>query len=102
MTVTLPELAAAAKAAEDTLIQIEIDRQTYKPARFVVRDVKADRIIKRFRPHENALVVNLWIDDKFPDGVFLTSSTFKDKHVLRYGRSLWTFEVWKRAVEREG
>lgn len=100
MTVSLPELAAAAKAAEGSLIKIEIDRQPQKPAPFMVRDVVNDKIIKRFRSYETPLHVNAWIDTKFSAGVFLTSSTFKDKHVLRFKRSIWTFEVWRRAVEK--
>ncbi len=90
---TFAKIVAAHQAAEGTLIRMEVENE-----RFVVRDLVADRIIKRFRPHHIGREALHWIDDNFVDGVFVTTLASHER-ALRFRRRTWEPNNIKRAYE---
>ena len=99
---TYTEIAQAVEAAKGTLLRIEMERGPGDALRYFVRDCEAERVVKRFRAHQVPVDVLRWIDEKYPQGVFMTSTIYGERWTLRFRYHTWTYDSWQRALKHAG
>ena len=100
---TFQEIVNAHNVAKDTLIRVDGDRTKRGESRFVIRDLmQHGKIIKKFQPNDTGSEIRVWINEKYPDGVYIWTGEFINKTLLRIGRinHILTEESVERAIRK--
>lgn len=92
---TFEEIVEADKSASGSLVKIVVEDN-----RLVVKDEVNDKAIKKFRPSNAGIEAIRWVDNKFPQGVYM--HCFVKGKVLRYRHRVWPKEVVERAYRKMG
>lgn len=88
------DLVSAHNSAGDSLLKI-ISSETH----YFVKDISKDLVIKEFKPEEKINQVLNWIDNKYPNGIYLTVSGNK---ILRFKQKSLNTKMVEQAVKIVG
>ena len=94
---TFQEMVDAHKSADKSLLTIELSNPPR--VRFRVMNILTGKTIKTFKVSTVPVEVFRWIDEQYPNGVFIYSTRIGDRKRLRYGGSNIDENVIKRAYE---